>query len=182
MQSTHDFSEGSIVGVHPEKTASGPAPRELLGLAMVAALVAGCGANRGAHAQWPSGERGTASESVDMGFALRSEGPPGAHRAPDQVGLASWYGDSFNGKRTASGERFDPRLLTAAHKSLAFGTWVEVRRVDTGHSVRVRINDRGPYGDRRKVIDVSKAAADSLDMVGVGTTKVEVRVVPGPRG
>lgn len=100
-----------------------------------------------------------------------------AQRAPDQVGLATWYGTSFAGKKTASGERFDPSAMTAAHRKLPFGTWVEVRRVDTGGVVRVRITDRGPWGDDRKIIDLSQAAADKLGVVSVGVAKVELRVV-----
>lgn len=103
--------------------------------------------------------------------------------APDdtkQTGLATWYGSDFAGKPTANGERFDPNAMTAAHRKLKFGTWVEVRRVDTGRTVRVRINDRGPWGDSRKVIDLSRRAAAELDMIKEGAVKVEVRVVRGP--
>ena len=96
------------------------------------------------------------------------------------VGLATWYGAAFAGKKTASGERFDPRAMTAAHLKLPFGTWVEVRRVDTGATVRVRITDRGPWGDARRVIDLSQAAAELLGMMRVGMVKVEIRVVEGP--
>jgi rare lipoprotein A len=99
---------------------------------------------------------------------------------PKQVGLATWYGGVFAGKRTASGERFDPGAMTAAHRKLPFGTWVDVRRVDTGRSVRVRINDRGPWGDTRRVIDLSRRAAEQLDLIREGTVLVEIRVVRGP--
>ncbi|MDB4997681.1 MAG: Rare lipoprotein precursor [Myxococcaceae bacterium] len=98
---------------------------------------------------------------------------------PDQVGLATWYGKAFAGKKTTSGERFDPDAMTAAHRKLPFGTWVEVRRVDTGTSVRVRINDRGPWGDDKKVIDLSRAAAERIGLVREGIVKVELRVVHG---
>jgi rare lipoprotein A len=97
-----------------------------------------------------------------------------------QVGLATWYGSELAGHKTASGERFDPGGMTAAHRKLPLGTWVDVRRVDTGRSVRVRINDRGPFGDARKVIDLSRRAAEQLDMIKEGAVKVEVRVVRGP--
>jgi rare lipoprotein A len=108
---------------------------------------------------------------------------PRAADAPDdpkQLGLATWYGPGFAGHKTSSGERFDPRALTAAHRKLPFGTWVEVRRVDTGRTVRVRINDRGPWGDSQKVIDLSRHAAELLDMIREGSVRVEIRVVPGP--
>ena len=103
--------------------------------------------------------------------------------APDdgkQTGLATWYGAELAGRKTASGERFDPSGMTAAHRKLPFGTWVDVRRVDTGRTVRVRINDRGPWGDSRKVIDLSRHAAEELDMIKEGAVRVEVRVVRGP--
>jgi rare lipoprotein A len=105
-------------------------------------------------------------------------------KAPDvaahQTGLATWYGDAFTGKKTASGERFDPTKYTAAHRKLPFGTWVEVRRPDTGRTVRVRINDRGPWGDDRRVIDLSRKAAQDLDVIHDGVSRVELRVVSGP--
>lgn len=97
-----------------------------------------------------------------------------------QVGLASWYGKALAGHKTASGEPFDPSAMTAAHRKLKLGTWVEVRRVDTGSSIRVRINDRGPWGDRSRIIDLSRAAADKLGIVHDGIAKVEVRIVSGP--
>jgi rare lipoprotein A len=100
--------------------------------------------------------------------------------APYQVGLATWYGQYFAGKKTANGERFDPRAMTAAHRSLPFGTWVEVRRIATGATVRVRINDRGPWGDARRVIDLSQGAAEVLGFNQVGFVKVEIRVISGP--
>ena len=115
--------------------------------------------------------------SEDMGFAKDARAP---RAGPDQAGLATWYGDRFAGKKTSNGEVFDPRALTAAHRTLSFGTWVEVRRVDTGRTVRVRINDRGPWGDDRKVIDLSRAAAQRIDMIGEGVVRVELRVVSGP--
>jgi rare lipoprotein A len=97
-----------------------------------------------------------------------------------QVGDATWYGGKLAGHRTASGERFDPRRMTAAHRTLPLGTWVEVRRVDTGARVRVRINDRGPFGHEERIIDLSRAAADKLGIRKAGVARVEVRVVSGP--
>jgi rare lipoprotein A len=70
--------------------------------------------------------------------------------------------------------------MTAAHRKLPFGTWVEVRRIATGAAVRVRINDRGPWGEARRVIDLSKCAAQLLGFSQVGFVKVEIRVVDGP--
>jgi rare lipoprotein A len=106
------------------------------------------------------------------------EPPP--PRSEVQVGFATWYGAAFAGRRTASGEPFDPNRLTAAHRTLPFGTWVEVTRVDTGAAVRVRITDRGPFGHADRIIDLSRGAADRLDFVKSGMARVEVRVVDGP--
>ncbi|MEQ1769079.1 MAG: septal ring lytic transglycosylase RlpA family protein [Devosia sp.] len=91
--------------------------------------------------------------------------------ANNQCGTASWYGPGFNGKKSASGEKFNQNAMTAAHKSLPFGTVVKVVNQKTGKSVQVRINDRGPYVGGR-VIDLSKAAATKLGMMQSGTAKV----------
>src|SRR5215212_5451100 len=85
---------------------------------------------------------------------------------PLQKGAASWYGPGFHGKRTANGEKFNTHALTAAHKTLPFGTEVRVTNERTGKSVVVRINDRGPYAHGR-VIDLSKAAAEAVGIEGV---------------
>ena len=95
---------------------------------------------------------------------------------PASRGTASWYGTKFDGRRTASGERYDMRQLTAAHPNLPFGTLVQVTNVENGRQVVVRINDRGPFG-RRRVIDLSYAAARELRMVGPGTARVELAVI-----
>jgi rare lipoprotein A len=92
-----------------------------------------------------------------------------------QVGSASWY--ALN-SRTASGEQMDPSAMTAAHPSLPFGTKVLVENLSNGHSVVVRINDRGPFVHGR-IIDVSKAAASSLGMLGSGTANVRVTATGG---
>ena len=101
---------------------------------------------------------------------------PAAPESPgSEVGLASYYADRFQGRRTASGERYDRRAYTAAHRQLRFGTQVQVTRLDNGRSVTVRINDRGPFVKGR-VIDLSYAAAEALGMLRSGV--VEVRVTP----
>lgn len=91
------------------------------------------------------------------------------------TGLASYYGASA-GEKTATGERFDPSGMTAAHRTLPFGTRVKVTRVDTGDSVVVRINDRGPFKPGR-VIDLSEGAAKTLGMTDVGLTNVRLEVL-----
>lgn len=90
-----------------------------------------------------------------------------------ETGLASWYGPKFHGKLTASGEVFNQEKFTAAHRTLPWGSRVKVTNLDNGKSVDVRINDRGPFGKGR-IIDVSRAAARALGMVGRGITTVQV--------
>ncbi len=95
------------------------------------------------------------------------------------TGTASWYGGKFIGRKTANGEIFTSQSLTAANKTLSFGTRVIVTNLNNNRSVIVRINDRGPYvGDR--VIDLSYAAAKAIDMIGTGTAPVRLEIVkPG---
>lgn len=96
-----------------------------------------------------------------------------------EKGEASWYGGKFQGRLTANGERFDTNMLTAAHKTLPFNTIVEVKNLGNDKIVHVRINDRGPFVEGR-IIDLSRAAASKLDMVGTGVAKVEVRIIEDP--
>lgn len=91
-------------------------------------------------------------------------------------GIASWYGGNYNGRPTASGEIFDDRLMTAAHKKLKLGTIVDVTNLENGLTVRVKVNDRGPYVGNR-IIDLSRGAAEALGFVNQGLTSVEVRQV-----
>jgi len=91
-------------------------------------------------------------------------------------GQASWYGLPFHGQRTASGERFDMYVMTAAHRELPMGTVVEVKNLDNGRRLQVRINDRGPFV-RGRILDLSYAAARELDMIRLGTAAIELRVV-----
>lgn len=93
-----------------------------------------------------------------------------------QKGLASWYGREFHGRSTASGERFDMNSMTAAHKTLPFGTVVEVKNLDNGKAVRLKVNDRGPYRGNR-ILDVSFGAAKELDMVKSGEARVGINVI-----
>ncbi|MFW5712579.1 MAG: septal ring lytic transglycosylase RlpA family protein [Spirochaetota bacterium] len=93
-----------------------------------------------------------------------------------ETGYASWYGGKFQGRQTASGETFDTNQLTAAHKTLPFGTVVEVTNLDTGKSVQVRINDRGPFVEGR-IIDLSRKAATEIGMMGTGIAPVKVEVL-----
>lgn len=96
--------------------------------------------------------------------------------AATYTGLASWYGRRFHGRRTASGEHYDMAAMTAAHKTLPFGSRVRVTNLDNGRSVVVVINDRGPFVKRR-VIDVSRAAAKELGFLQDGVTRVRIDVL-----
>jgi rare lipoprotein A len=98
-----------------------------------------------------------------------------------EKGLASHYGKEFQGKKTASGERFSQTDLTAAHRYLPLGTKVMVENIKTGEKIEVKVNDRGPYADRkRRIIDLSKAAADSIGLVEQGIGRVQVTVTEPP--
>ncbi len=96
-----------------------------------------------------------------------------------EIGIASYYGKEFKGRRTASGEIFDPEKLTAAHPRLPFNTYVKVTNLENGRSVIVRINDRGPFKNGR-IIDVSQKAAEILGFKNRGICKVKIEVVSWP--
>ncbi len=92
----------------------------------------------------------------------------------DETGMASWYGDQFNGRPTATGERFDMHALTAAHKTLPLPGLVEVTNLANGRRIVVRVNDRGPFVDSR-IIDLSRGSAEALGMLQAGVGEVRVR-------
>ena len=108
-----------------------------------------------------------------------ADGAPEA-RKPFQVGLASFYHQMFHGRTTASGETFDQQSLTAAHRTLGFGTRLRVTNLENKRSVVVTVNDRGPF-IRGRVIDLSRRAAQALGFVEDGTTKVRIDRL-APRG
>jgi rare lipoprotein A (peptidoglycan hydrolase) len=101
---------------------------------------------------------------------------PSAKSRPAITGEASWYGPGFVGKRTASGDIFDEAKFTAAHKTIPLGSTAKVTNLKNGKSVKVEINDRGPFVEGR-IIDLSPAAAKALEMVHEGTTKVKIEVL-----
>ena len=102
----------------------------------------------------------------------------GKPRTPGvQEGLATWYGGNHHGGPTASGERFNKNAMTAAHLKLPMQTRVRVTNKRNGRSVIVRINDRGPYGNKKRIIDVSEEAARRLDMIEAGVVPVRVEVL-----
>ncbi len=93
-----------------------------------------------------------------------------------ETGLASWYGKDFHGRPTASGEIYDMFEVTAAHKSLPLGTLLHVRDLDTGKSIKVKVNDRGPFV-RKRILDLSYGAAKALGIVGTGVAKIELKII-----
>lgn len=94
-----------------------------------------------------------------------------------QRGSGSYYSDAFTGRPTASGARYEPGGFTAAHRNLPFGSVLRVTRVDGGQTVYVQVTDRGPYGPRGRILDLSRAAAERLDMLRAGVVKIKVEVL-----
>ena len=120
-----------------------------------------------------------AAIAAAAGCAGGRRGPPAGAEAPApgaEVGLASFYGRAHQGKRTASGERFDLRAMTCAHRTLPFGRRLRVVDLETGRSVVVRVNDRGPFAEDR-VVDLSLAAARKLGIVERGVARVRLEQV-----
>ncbi|MFU8802565.1 MAG: septal ring lytic transglycosylase RlpA family protein [Bradymonadaceae bacterium] len=109
--------------------------------------------------------------------SAKIDGPDG--RTHELVGKASWYGERFHGRKTASGELYDMHAHTAAHKTLPFGTMVRVTHIESRKTVVVRITDRGPF-TKGRVIDLSQAAAKDLDMIQAGVVDVRVDIVAWP--
>ncbi len=111
--------------------------------------------------------------SVNQANIIQANTPVGVHAVE---GSASWYGPKFAGRQTANGEIFDPNQLTAAHKTLPFGSYIRVTNLDNNQSITVRINDRGPFA-RGRIIDLSRAAAEHIDMVRTGTARVRLEIL-----
>ncbi|VTU37100.1 RlpA-like protein precursor [Variovorax sp. PBL-H6] len=183
---------------------SGPWLAKRLALVLAAAALAACTTQPPAPAPAPTtsaGESGTGlrplarQPALPPGAAPRSQVPsvrydlavsgmaeddgvPGdaGSREIFERGGASWYGIQFHQRKTANGERFDMTAMTAAHKTLPFNTRVCVRSLVNGREVLVRINDRGPYSAGR-IIDLSRAAADALGMLGLGIKQVALSIM-----
>ena len=132
--------------------------QRLLSLVLVAAL-AGC-----ATGPAPRDAGGAPAVAIDEAEVI-------------ERGMASWYGDRHHGRRTANGEAFDMNALTAAHRTLPFGTRLLVTNAQTGDSVVVTVNDRGPFHGNR-VIDLSDAAAGEIGILRAGSGRVELAVLP----
>ena len=161
-----------------------------------ALFVASCATVHG-----PGGSPGAPPDS-DGAYAARSPTPgtPDAPGAPQksgvskkprstaktpavvgstQSGLATYYSDALRGHKTANGDRYEPEGLTAAHRTLPLGTWVLVSTPD-GRTVQVRINDRGPFGDEDRILDLSKRAARELGILKKGVAPITLRVIDAP--
>lgn len=144
--------------------------RNALALALVAALAACGGGVR---------YRPVSDVPVRIGPSYKIRGAtytPAAQPDYDMLGYATWYG-SESGNQVANGERFRPGWVTAAHKTLPLPSYVEVTALDTGRRIVVRVNDRGPYGDQARILDLSKGAAELLGVRAIGKAAVRVRVV-----
>jgi rare lipoprotein A len=142
--------------------------RKALWLAAIAILaVTGCHRKRVAAAPPPPPQATTAPA------------PTAPATESGETGLASWYGHPYHGRASASGEIYDMEQMTAAHRTLPFGTLVRVHDLDNEKSVDVRINDRGPFVDGR-IIDLSHAAARAIEMIGPGTARVRLELLTAP--
>lgn len=153
-----------------------------------AVLLASCGSFDGANAEKASPTRAETippapvQEPVKIGNEYKAFGQsytPSDQANYDEVGYASWYGAELAGKATGNGERFDPAGITGAHRTLPMPSFVEVTNLDTGRTILVRINDRGPFSNDR-IIDLSEGAAKQLGVAGQGHFPVRVRRVNPP--
>ena len=150
---------------------------------LMLALAAGCGHPHNVAQHTPAPTPVPSSEPSASNPAPR----PPARTAPRaaargeylEEGVASWYGVPFNGHRTSNGEIYDMNQLTAAHRTLPFDTVVRVTNLRNGKQIEVRINDRGPFVANR-IIDLSLAAAQAIDLVGPGTGQVRLENISGP--
>ncbi len=117
--------------------------------------------------------------AMGCGSSPPHQGRPKHHAATGrvQIGYATWYGPGLHGRPTASGELFDRHALTAAHRTLRLGTRVRVTNRNNGRSVIVRINDRGPFGNKNRIIDLSEHAAQILGIIKAGVAPVKIEVL-----
>ena len=125
-------------------------------------------------------KRALIAVALFLAYSCATTAPP-PQKTEVLHGVASWYGQEFAGRTTANGEIFDPMLFTAAHRTLPFGTIIDVINPKAGKTVRVRINDRGPYVGNR-LIDLSYAAAKMIDLIEPGSGDVDLNIVSMGRG
>ncbi|WP_298702883.1 septal ring lytic transglycosylase RlpA family protein [uncultured Brevundimonas sp.] len=165
------FKGGDMAGNIPMKALRGVAVAALLSLVAACAGVARPEASRLPVVTDPAPiVSGTMRRYQVRGRWYQPAEQPGY----DETGLASWYGEQFNGRPTATGERFDMHALTAAHKTLPLPGLVEVTNLANGRRIVVRVNDRGPFVDNR-IIDLSRGSAEALGMLNAGVGEVRVR-------
>ena len=112
------------------------------------------------------------------GKKIKAAKPP--RTGSTESGIASWYGHPYHGRRAANGETYDMEKLTAAHRTMPFDTWVRVTNLSNERTVDVRIQDRGPFVHGR-IIDLSRAAAREIELIGPGTAKVRLTVIRPPK-
>jgi len=146
---------------------------EIVILGIMLALLIGC-AHRGA--KQPTVRPASPAPTPTTAAPVPTPAAEPVEEGWTEKGIASWYGEPYHGRRTASGEIYDMHQLTAAHKTLAFGSVVKVKRRDTGADVKVRINDRGPFIEGR-IIDLSFAAAKKINLDVDGVAPVKIKVV-----
>lgn len=156
-------------------------------IAVLVLALAGCPPHRPRRETTPAEHHKPKKKKHAKKPKAKTPEPPPEERPPEEHGekvvdvihgRAVWYGKDWHGKATASGEKFDRFKMTAAHRSLKLGTRVRVTNERNGKSVIVRINDRGPYGkDKRRIIDVSEAAAKELDFIDAGWCPVTLEVL-----
>ena len=158
----------SLVGYPSGRGGDGPMPAAV----PTSSTGAGAPGSAGAPASRPS----DAGRTYEV-FGVRYQVLDSAE-GYEETGMASWYGEAFHGRPTASGETYDMNGRSAAHRTLPLHTWVEVTNLENGRSLVVRVNDRGPFAHTdSRILDLSYGAARELDMVGPGTARVRVRAL-----
>jgi len=164
----------------------------LIAVSLLAGFVTGCGGRRPVSASQPpplqpqptpaateeAAKRSTDTTPRTAPRSTRGDLPDGGGTAYIEEGNASWYGAPFHGRRSSNGEIYDMNKLTAAHRTMAFGTMVKVTNLTNGKTVVVRITDRGPFVENR-IIDLSRAAASAIESIGPGVVPVKLEVVSG---
>ncbi len=144
-------------------------------LTVLMLLISGCShRHRSTKANVPS-----TPQQQSAGIPSRTPSSPASPRGYAEEGIASWYGLPFNGRPAADGEIYNMEALVAAHRTLPFNTWLRVTNLANGKSVNVRVIDRGPFIEGR-ILDLSKAAARNLELLGPGTGKIRLEVISAP--
>ncbi|MBB5349342.1 septal ring lytic transglycosylase RlpA family protein [Desulfoprunum benzoelyticum] len=171
---TTTTSSRSIPGVHDDTILNGAATLHrlrFLAFFLFFLVAIPTGSAFASYDRNPDAKPSSTLDQKDMSVHSPSDGY-------SETGLASWYGKSFQGKRTSSGERFDMHSMTAAHKQLPMNTLLKVKNLENGRETIVRVNDRGPYSGKR-IIDLSHSAAKTLKLARKGIAKVEITVLNG---